>query len=184
MDVLLVFEPRAARHDLAEEREGEVRVVPARTCRQYLFCVREPGDQPVAIGKLERLPDVARHFALKTRHVREQPAKCRAAVMRLLDVLLEPIVELELTRVAQLHDRGGRERLRDRADAILRVGRRLLLSVDVRETERLLPHELAVPDGGSADRRDPFACLGLTDKAGQLGDRRLRLRQASSTPRE
>ena len=56
--------------------------------------------------------------------------------------------------------------------------------VDVRETERLLPHELAVPDGGSADRRDPFACLGLTDEAGQLGDRRLRPRQASSTPRE
>jgi len=40
VDVLLVFEPRAASHDLAKEREGEVRVVPARTCRQYLFCVR------------------------------------------------------------------------------------------------------------------------------------------------
>ena len=104
--------------------------------------------------------------------------------MRLLDVLLEPIVELELTGIAQLHDRSGRERLRDRADAILRVDRRLLLSLDVRDTERLLPHELAVPDGGSADRRDPLACLGLTDEAGQLGDRRLRLRQVSSTPRE
>src|SRR5580765_2564445 len=104
--------------------------------------------------------------------------------MRLLDVLLEPIVEPELTGIAQLHDRSGRERLRDRTDAILRVGRRLLLSVDVRKTERLLPHDLAVPDRGSADRRDPFACLGLTNEAGQLGDRRLRLRQASSTRRE
>src|SRR4051812_41829147 len=60
----------------------------------------------------------------------------------------------------------------------------LLITLDVRDTDRLLPHELAVPDRGSVDRRDPFACLGLADEAGQLGDGRLRLRQASSTPRE
>ena len=39
------------------------------------------------------------------------------------DVLLEPVVEVELAGVAQLHDRDGGERLRDRADAVLRVGR-------------------------------------------------------------
>jgi hypothetical protein len=175
-DVVLVVQPRAARDHLAEQRESEIGVVPARAGLEDLLGVREPGDEPLAVGKLERFPDVARHLALQAGQVREHPPQRRAAVRRLGDVLRERVVEVELAGVAQLHDRHRGEGLRDRSDAILRVRRRLDGALDVRDAVRLLPDDRAVPDDGRADRRDPLLGLSLADEPREVGDRRLRPR--------
>jgi len=43
----------------------------------------------------------------------------------------EPVVQRELSGVAELQDRGSGERLRDRADPVLMLGRRLLTGLRV-----------------------------------------------------
>ena len=101
-------------------------------------------------------------LALQARGVREQPAD-RRRVRRALDVPVERVLEVELARVAQLHDRRGRERLRDRADAVLRVRRRLDLRLDVRGADRFLPDELAVAEDGGARLGSALVALRRPD---------------------
>src|SRR5439155_16751297 len=83
---------------------------------------------------------------------------------RALDVAVERVLEVELARVAQLHDRGPGERLRDRADAVLRVRRRLEARLDVRDADRGLPDELRVADHGGADARRALLALLAPDE--------------------
>jgi hypothetical protein len=46
-------------HHLAQQGVGEVGVVPAAARRQHLAGLLETGQQPVAVGVLQRLPDLA-----------------------------------------------------------------------------------------------------------------------------
>ncbi len=64
-------------------------------------------------------------LALEAGEVAEHAADRRRAVGDPVEVLLEPVVEVEQACGPELHDRRRRERLRDRADAVLRVRRRL-----------------------------------------------------------
>src|SRR4051794_14993188 len=58
-------------------------------------------------------------------------------------MLLEPVVEVELALVPQLHDRDGREGLRDRADPVLRAGCRLRRGLVVGGADGVRPDGLA-----------------------------------------
>ena len=85
---------------------------------------------------------------------REQAADRRRAVRDAVDVLLEPVVEVELRRRrVELHDRGRRERLRDRADAVLRVGSRRAVVVVARAADGGRP-DAARPCGTTAAATD------------------------------
>ena len=145
--------PGAASHDLAEEREAEVRAACRAPARQSLV------PRPRSANSLSRdrenssvSQDVALYRRLKTRT--QQPAKC-TAVMRLLDAAAQDDRRARAHRIAQLHDRSGRERLRDhRADRDTAVGRRSCSpSTRSRSTERLLhtsspfPMAAALTDG-------------------------------------
>ena len=93
--------------DLAEEREGEVRVVPPRAGVEHLLRVGGAGEQLLARRRLHRLPDLAGRLALEAGGVREHAAE-RRPVRALGEVLVERVVERELARVAQLQDRRPR----------------------------------------------------------------------------
>ena len=148
-----------ARDDLAEQREGEVGVVPPRARIEHLLCLGGPGEQILARRRLHRLPDLPRRLALEPGEVREHAAD-RRPVRALRQVRGERVVERELAGVSQLHDPDRRERLRDRADPILRLRRRHPCRVDVRVPERLLPQRLAAAEDRRADRRHPLLRLG------------------------
>ena len=93
-----------ARDDLAEQREGEVRVVPPRARIEHLLRVRGAGEQLLARRRLHRLPDLARRLALEPGGVREHAAE-RRPVRALGKVRGQRVVERELAGVAQLQDR-------------------------------------------------------------------------------
>ena len=63
-----------------------------------------PREQLLAARRLHRLPDLARRLALEPGGVREHPAE-RRPVRALGQVRRQRVVERELARVAQLHDR-------------------------------------------------------------------------------
>ena len=88
--------------------------------REHELGLRERLEQLVGLREPQAQPRVVLRLALQARRVREQPADGRR-VRRALDVPVERVLEVELARVAQLHDRRRGERLRDRADAVLRV---------------------------------------------------------------
>jgi hypothetical protein len=89
------------------------------------------------LRELERLPHVARDLALQPRSVREHVAQLQLTVERHVEVRVEPVIEVEPPGVAQLHDRDRRQRLPDRPDAVLVLGRRLLAALRVREPDRV-----------------------------------------------
>jgi hypothetical protein len=105
--------------------------------------------------------------------MREQ-APNRRRVLRALDVLVERVLEIESALVAQLHHGGCRERLRDRAEAILRIRRRLAAAFDIRGTDRRLPGELAVAHDRHCDARGAVLALLGADELLELGRERLR----------
>jgi hypothetical protein len=90
------------------------------------------------------------------------------------NVVSEPVVQLELTGIPELHDRDGREGLRDRSDAVLRVGSRRGAGVVVRDADGLAPEKLAAPGDGGADARKPLLFLDLEDAMPKVADERLR----------
>ena len=145
--------------DLAEQREREIRVVPPGAGVEHLLGVPGPGEQLLARRRLHRLPDLARRLALEPGGVREHAAD-RRPVRTLGEVRGERVVERELARVAQLHDPNGGEGLRDRADPVLRLRRRVARRLHVSLPERLLPQPLAVAEDGRADRGHPLLRLG------------------------
>ena len=162
-DVVPVRHARDALDDDAEQREREVGVVEPGAGRKHDLGLRERLEQLVRRREAERQPRVVLRLALQTRRVREQPPD-RRRVCRALDVPVEAVLEIELARVAQLHDRRRGERLRDRADAVLRVGRRLEVRLDVGGADRGLPDELAVAEDGGADARRALLALRLPDE--------------------
>ena len=161
--------------DLAEQREREVGVVPPRARVEHLLRVGGPGEQLLARGRLHRLPDLARRLALEARRVR-QHAPERRPVGALGEVRRQRIVERELAGVAQLQDPDRRERLRDRADPVLRVRARRRTRLDVRDAERLLPDELVAPEDRRAHGRHPLLGLGGRELPAQLFAESLRRR--------
>jgi hypothetical protein len=87
---------------------------------------------------------------------------------------IEAVLEVELSLVAELHDRRRGEGLRDRADAVLRVRCRLALGANVGEADRCLPDRLAVPNHRRGDAREPFVPLLAAHEPFELGRKRLR----------
>ena len=162
-DVVLVRQARDALDDDAEQREREVGVVEPGAGRQHELGLRERLEQLVRRREAKGQPRVVLGLALQARRVREQPPD-RRRVCRALDVPVEGVLEIELARVAQLHDRRRGERLRDRADAVLRVRRRLEIRRDVRDAHRGLPDELSVAEDGGADARRALLALRLPDE--------------------
>ena len=81
---------------------------------------------------------------------------------------VEPVLEVELAGVAQLHDGHGRERLRDRADSVLVLGRGLLAVLRVGEADGVGPYDLAAADDGRRDGRESAFRLRLRDDCPQL----------------
>ena len=115
-----------ARDDLAEQRVREVRVVPALAGRQHELGVREAGEQLVPASGTRASPrprraaraggpSCARAGGGSVSSPKRASGRCRSSGSS----------SVELPLLAEEHHRRGGERLRDRADAVLRVGRRL-----------------------------------------------------------
>ena len=100
--------------------------------------------------------------------MREEPADARR-VRRTVDMPVERVLEVELARVAQLHDRRRGERLRDRADAVLRVGSRIEARLDVGGADRGFPDELAVAQHGGGKAGQPLLSLRAAHALLELG---------------
>ncbi len=135
--------------------------------RQRLLGLGQSGEQLLLVVIDERLPDRAGRLALEPREVREQAPDGRAAMRRDIEVLLEPVVEVEGALVAELQDRDRREGLGDRADAVgvvdgggrrLGAARRLAIRGGrCRDPHRGAPHHVApVHDRGDHARRAPL----------------------------
>jgi len=137
---------------------------------EHLLGVREARQEPGVVRRLQRLPDVAVRLALEPGEVREHPAQCRLPVMGVWQVLRERVVEAELAGLAQLHDRGRREGLRDRADAVLGLGGRLALVLDARVADRVGPQHLPLADDRGTDTREPFRLCRAQERAELLRD--------------
>jgi hypothetical protein len=104
---------------------------------------------------------------LQARQVREHPADGRRPVLHPVQVLSEAVVEVERSGVAELHDRGRREGLRDRADAVLRRGRRVSAVLVVGGADGVRPDDLALAEDRCRDRREPVG-LPLLEQALEL----------------
>ena len=165
LDVLAKRRARDPRHHEPEQRVGEIRVVPGGVAGEHLLRLAEPREQLLLTGEDERLPDLARRLALEPRRVSQHPAQRRRPVLDLGQVLLEPVVEVELPLGAQLHDRGRGERLRDRRDRMLGVDRRRPSLLHVREPDRRRPRELAGAKHPGQEARQPALALRGSDEA-------------------
>ncbi len=167
--------------DDAEQREGEIRVVEACARRQHLLGVAERLEQLRNVGEARLQPRVVLRLALQPRRVREQAAQ-RRCVRRGVDVLVERVLEVELAGVAQLHDRRGGERLRDRAETVLRVGRRVALRGHVGRADGGLPDALAVAHDGGGDARKPLSSLLRRGRGARARRAASQARARSPTP--
>ena len=167
--VLGIRLPGRRRHDLPGEREGQVRVLPARLGGQDGFLAGKAGADRLQRRELAVGPVRERRLAREPGGVREEVTdrdRRRLGVARgdgePGEMPDERVVEPELAGVAELQDRGGREELRDRGDAVERLGRRRRASLEAG------PAEASGPDEGLVvDDRDR--------QAGHPGVRHLRL---------
>jgi hypothetical protein len=99
--------------------------------------------------------------------VGEHASERERRALGLGEVSSEGVVELQLAFVAQRHDRGGGEGLRDRADPVLRCRCRSSARSNLREAEELLPYELAARAGGGAQARKAQLRLALPEQPGK-----------------
>ena len=132
--------------------------MPRLSWPEHALGVLEASEQLLPGRRGQRLPDLARRLALEPAQVRERVAD-REPDRRLGDVRAQRVVEVEDHCVAQLEDADGRERLRDRPDAIGVLGRRVLAPPDIGRPERRAPHHLAVAKHRRAHGRDPLLRL-------------------------
>jgi hypothetical protein len=159
--------------------------VPALAGRQHELGLLELAEQLLRRAReLQRLPDLTRNLALQSRRVREHAADRQGAARRHRQVLVECVLEVELAGRAQLHHRHRGERLRDRPDAVLVLRRRLLAALDVGETDRVGPNELAVAHDGGGDRRNTLLRLRLGDRAAECRRKAIRRGQGFRAPVE
>ena len=168
----------------AEQPVGEVRVVVLLAGLRDELDVLHRGDQLVDGRTLACDPHLAR-LALQAREVGEHPPDRRRPVRDPVQVLLEPVVEIELARVAELHDRGRSECLRDRPDAVLRIRRRVAVVRVARSADRSRPHDLAVAHGRARDRRQAVGLPLMKDPVERTGGlvRRGQAPRARAAPR-
>src|SRR4029077_18382483 len=129
-----------------------------RAGRQHALGAVERVEQLVDAGEALLQPRVVLCLALQAGRVREQAAD-RRRVLRAFDMLVERVLEVETAFVAELHDRCRRERLRDRAEAVLGLRRRLALRLDSGRAERGFPGKLTVANDGDRDARQPLLAL-------------------------
>ena len=148
--------------------------VPRR--RQHLLGLGEPAEQLVDGRSLHALPEVTRRLPLEARVVGEHSPDRRPRVRGLGEVVSEPVVQLELACIPELHDRDGREGLCDRPDAVLRVGSRRGAGIVVRDADGLTPEKLAVSGDGGTNTREPLFSLDSQDAMPKVADERLRRR--------
>ena len=166
LHVALVRRTRAPLDDLAEKGEGEIRVVPATARSEHLLGLLERSDQLLPGRKVERLPDRSGRLALDPCEMREQASDgCRRG--NPVEVRGERIVEPEQVLVAQLHDRGRGERLRDRADPVLVAARHPLAGSRVGHTDRVVPDHLPAAGERRGHPREPVG-LRRTEQASEL----------------
>ncbi len=147
----------APRNDLAEQPEGEIRVVPRLAGPQDALGVLEPREQLLPRGRLHRLPDLARRLALEAAQMGQRVAHRRPG-RHLGDVGAERIVEVEHHRVAELENADRRERLRDRPDPVGVTRRGVLPGARRRRhPSARAPEDLSVAEDGGA-RAEGIRC--------------------------
>ena len=148
-------------------------VVEARARGQHLLGGAERVEQLRDRREAAAQPGVVVRLPLHPGRVREETAEGRS-VRDAFDVHVEGILEPELARVAELHDRCGRERLRNRAEAVLRVRCRVVRSGRLGGADRGLPDELAVAQDRRGEARHPLLALLDADETLELGGKPLR----------
>ncbi len=168
MQELRVGSSSGAHHDLAEQPEGEVRVVPLLAGTEDELGVLEASDQLLTGGRLHRLPDLARRLALQAGQVTEGHPH-RRADRGLGNGRTERRVQLDPPFLDELHHEDRRERLRDRADAIDIVGCRNPLARDIGDAENALPDDLAVTEDTRLHRRQAALRLRGREQEVELG---------------
>jgi hypothetical protein len=92
---------------------------------QHQLSVGEALQELVSPWEFERLPNLAGRLALDPGAVGEQAAKREVAEARFGNVPLDLVVQLQPSLVSKGQHGGRGEGFRDRADAVLRLGRRL-----------------------------------------------------------
>ena len=162
---------------LPEQGEGEVRIVVLLRRRQHELDLRHRLDQLLCGRRLAGDEHLTR-LALEAGEVAEQAPDRRRAVRDPVQMLLEPVVEVELTLGPKLHHRRRGERLRDRADAVLRVRLRRGAVLVVGHPDRVRPDDLAVCDDRGRDARQPVR-LPFREQAVEC----LKLRHGPPAPR-
>ena len=134
--------------------------MPREARLEHLLDLSEPSQDGVEGRELERLPHaLARNLALDPGEVREETPE-RRPVRTLGQVQVDRVVERELAGVAQLEEARGDERLRDRRDRILGLGRRLAARLDVGEAHGIRPDELRASKDRGGYARGALAGLG------------------------
>ena len=142
--------------------------------------------RPVAAGGA--LPPGAVGLGLQPGGMRQQLRDRRAPERRAGYVVLEPVVEVEPTGVAQPHDAHRHERLGDRADPVLRVGvGGNPVGAAVERAARVGPDQLAAADDPRGHRRQPDLPLldgepGREVARGRRVQRRHAVRPCGPTP--
>ena len=165
--------PRDAHHDLAEQGEDEVRVVPQLAGPKHELGILEAGDQLLAGRRLHRLPDLTGRLALDAGEVAERHPH-RRPDRRLRQVRAQRRLEVDAPCLDELHDQDGGEGLRDRADAVDVVARRCACGGDVGDAEHALPDHLTVAEDARRDRGHPLLGLRGGEEPVELGCERLR----------
>ena len=164
VDVALdVVRPPLATHLLDHEAGHgirEVGVLPPHRRGERSLSVGVQRAQLIFRRERERLPVVAR-LALESRAVRQQLLDRDRAVVLACRLRLEPgqvghdrIVEAQLSLLAQLHDRDGREQLAVRRHAEFGLRRHRELCLEVGEAEAGGPDELLVVHHADSDPRE------------------------------
>jgi hypothetical protein len=140
---------------VAQQREAEVGVVEPARLRVDGLGSGQVGQQAGNIGRIERVPQVAKGLALHTRGVGEQSPEAQLAMCGQLKVLGDRLIEIDEAGVARLQHQHGGEGLGDRADA--EAGIRIERALSHLKRPRLA----IVAPQRNAQGRDPVLPLGF-----------------------
>ena len=150
------------RHDLAGERQREVRVLPSRLRREHRLLPGQALPEPLRRRELALRPVREGRLARQSRGMgdevpdgdrRRVGVPARDGEPR--QVARHGIVELQRARVAELEDRRRGEELGDGGDAVERVRRGGRVPGGIRLAEPRRPHQLLIVDDPDRQRGQP-----------------------------